>query len=259
LSKLGRILLVAEEVNEICTSNNKDNEYDAMCSNAAAALPSLEEMSDALDRLRRGVEVWINGTAKAPFVYDSAWGGVVNCGCYFDHGTCSNTFPDCPAFFDQGLNFGNGTLLVPFHLHVLIVLRARKNLRCTSSASCLLGFYNDHHFHYGYHIYAAAVVAHFDPKWGRKYWEQVLLLVRDIANPSKEDSAFPLFRHKDWYQGSSWASGVPLPPFLNGKNQESSSEAIAAYEAVALYGGEMVSEASSFYSSFTCSISTTQP
>jgi endo-1,3(4)-beta-glucanase len=105
---------------------------------------------------------------------------------------------------------------------------------------CLLGFYNDHHFHYGYHIYAAAVVAHFDADWGRKFFEQVVMLVRDIANPSVQDSAFPLFRHKDWYQGNSWASGVPLPPYLNGKNQESSSEAIAAYEAVALYGRIMV-------------------
>lgn len=72
-----------------------------------------------------------------------------------------------------------------------------------------------------------------------QYWEQVLLLVRSIANPSREDDAFPLFRHKDWYQGSSWASGIPLPPYLNGKNQESSSEAIAAYEAVALFGKVM--------------------
>jgi endo-1,3(4)-beta-glucanase len=101
------------------------------------------------------------------------------------------------------------------------------------------GFYNDQHFHYGYHIYAAAIVAHFRPEWGRRHWEQVLLLVRSIANPSREDNAFPLFRHKDWYQGNSWASGIPLPPYLNGKNQESSSEAIAAYEAVALYGKVM--------------------
>jgi hypothetical protein len=100
-------------------------------------------------------------------------------------------------------------------------------------------FYNDQHFHYGYHIHGAAVVAHFDPEWGRDHFEQVLLLVRNIANPSKADSAFPLFRHKDWYQGSSWASGVPRPAYLNGKNQESSSEAIAAYESVALYGQVM--------------------
>ena len=100
-------------------------------------------------------------------------------------------------------------------------------------------FYNDQHFHYGYHIHGAAVVAHFDADWGKKHFEEVLLLVRSIANPSEADNAFPLFRHKDWYQGSSWASGVPRPPYLNGKNQESSSEAIAAYESVALFGQVM--------------------
>lgn len=104
------------------------------------------------------------------------------------------------------------------------------------------GFYNDHHFHYGYHIYAAAIVAQFDPKWGRNHFERVLLLVRDIANPSKHDTAFPRFRHKDWYRGHSWASGITAEPYFNGRNQESSSEAIAAYEAIALFGKVMVRE-----------------
>jgi endo-1,3(4)-beta-glucanase len=102
------------------------------------------------------------------------------------------------------------------------------------------GFYNDHHFHYGYHIYSAATVAHFDKDWGRKHFEQVMYLVRDIANPSEHDVHFPKCRQKDWYQGNSCASGV-VPPYPNGRNQESSSEAIAAYEAVSLFGNEMVS------------------
>jgi hypothetical protein len=42
------------------------------------------------------------------------------------------------------------------------------------------GFYNDHHFHFGYHIYAAAVAAKYDNIWGRKFHERILLLVRDI-------------------------------------------------------------------------------
>jgi len=70
------------------------------------------------------------------------------------------------------------------------------------------------------------------------------MLVRDIANPSSEDEYFPAFRHKDWYLGNSWASGIPTvggQPYLNGRNQESSSEAIAAYEGVALFGYSMVS------------------
>ena len=96
------------------------------------------------------------------------------------------------------------------------------------------------HFHYGYFIFASAVVAHFDPEWGRQMFERVLLLIRCIANPSEEDEVFPIWRHKDWYQGHSWASGIAVV-FLNGKNQESSSESIAAYEAIALYGTAMVS------------------
>lgn len=83
------------------------------------------------------------------------------------------------------------------------------------------------------------MVAHFDPNWGKKHFEQVLLLVRDIANPSSDDPSFPRFRHKDWYFGASWASGVPQPAYLNGKNQESSSEAIASAESVALFGQVM--------------------
>ena len=77
-----------------------------------------------------------------------------------------------------------------------------------------------------------------------------MLLVRDIANPSRDDDSFPTFRHKDWYQGNSWASGVVIPPLLNGRNQESSSEAIAAYEGVGLFGEVMVSLFITFLDTF---------
>jgi endo-1,3(4)-beta-glucanase len=85
-------------------------------------------------------------------------------------------------------------------------------------------------------------VSHFDAVWGRKWHQHVLLLVRDIANPSSDDKFFPTWRHKDWYVGFSWASGVVTingKAFPNGRNQESVSEAIAAYEAVAMYGDVM--------------------
>ena len=68
--------------------------------------------------------------------------------------------------------------------------------------------YNDHHFHYGYMIYAAAIVAKNRPEWGREYYDRVLLYIRDIANPSAEDKNFPMFRQKDWYLGNSWAGGL---------------------------------------------------
>ena len=44
---------------------------------------------------------------------------------------------------------------------------------------------------------------------------------------------FPLARHKDFFDGHSWASG--LFQQANGKGQESSSEATNAYYAVYLY------------------------
>ena len=46
--------------------------------------------------------------------------------------------------------------------------------------------------------YVLSVAAKFDNNWGRKFHERVLLLVRDIANPSGEDPYFPAWRHKDW-------------------------------------------------------------
>lgn len=45
------------------------------------------------------------------------------------------------------------------------------------------------------------------------------------------------------FLGNSWASGIALfggRPYLNGRNQESSSEAIAAYEGIAMFGSVMM-------------------
>lgn len=86
-------------------------------------------------------------------------------------------------------------------------------------------------------------MAEYDRDWGRRYFERVMLVIRDIANPSENDKFFPVFRQKDWYLGNSWASGIALfggRPYLNGRNQESSSEAIAAYEGIAMYGSTMM-------------------
>eukprot|EP01126_Amoeba_proteus_P063743 TRINITY_DN8816_c0_g1_i5.p1 TRINITY_DN8816_c0_g1~~TRINITY_DN8816_c0_g1_i5.p1 ORF type:complete len:571 (+),score=87.66 TRINITY_DN8816_c0_g1_i5:494-2206(+) len=94
------------------------------------------------------------------------------------------------------------------------------------------GIYNDHHFHYGYYIYASSVVMKYIPTW--EWSSRVLDLIRDIANPSTSDPYFPVTRHKDWYLGHSWAQG--LDSTQDGKNQESTSEAVNAYYAISLYG-----------------------
>jgi hypothetical protein len=187
LARLARIILVADRTQAVTQT----------------------KLDSAVARLRSGVEIWLNGSAASPFLYDRHWGGISMCGCNFDEsaGVCTNTPPDCPALEDPGQNFG-------------------------------AGFYNDHHFHFGYHIYAAAVVARYDSSWGIRFFQHVLLLIRDIANPSPEDPFFPTFRHKDWFLGFSWANGV-VAVNPNGRNQESSAEAIHAYEAMALYGKVM--------------------
>lgn len=96
------------------------------------------------------------------------------------------------------------------------------------------GYYNDHHFHYGYFLYAAAVLAKGDEGWRDTYADKVLWLVRDIANPSSKDKHFTPFRNMDWFRGHSWASG--LFPFADGRNQESTSEAVNAWYSIKLLG-----------------------
>lgn len=69
-------------------------------------------------------------------------------------------------------------------------------------------YYNDHHFHYGYHILAAATIGHLDPEWAKANADYVNTLARDIANPSPKDTFFPMWRSFDWYHGHSWAHGL---------------------------------------------------
>jgi Glycosyl hydrolase family 81 C-terminal domain len=118
LAKLGRILLIAEEMNEICSpiSNDRNMTYIDACQNIT--LPNKSNFTAALVRLRSSVEVWINGTAETPFVYDAAWGGVVSCGCEFNGNKCRNKFPHCTAFDDPGLNFGVSPFLLRYAIRL---------------------------------------------------------------------------------------------------------------------------------------------
>eukprot|EP00091_Calanus_sinicus_P011310 TRINITY_DN2563_c0_g1_i2.p1 TRINITY_DN2563_c0_g1~~TRINITY_DN2563_c0_g1_i2.p1 ORF type:complete len:402 (-),score=100.47 TRINITY_DN2563_c0_g1_i2:542-1747(-) len=96
------------------------------------------------------------------------------------------------------------------------------------------GMYNDHHFHYGYHIYTAAVLAKADPAWGAQWNDRVLHMVSDVAEPSGASPYYTFTRTKDWYDGHAWASGIFM--FDVGKNQESTSESVNGWYAIYLYG-----------------------
>jgi endo-1,3(4)-beta-glucanase len=72
-------------------------------------------------------------------------------------------------------------------------------------------YYNDHHFHYCYFVYTAAVIGHLDHAWlgearNRNY---VNMLVRDYANTGT-DNYFPFSRAFDWFNGHSWVSNLQL-------------------------------------------------
>ncbi|MFY7954175.1 MAG: glycosyl hydrolase, partial [Armatimonadaceae bacterium] len=95
---------------------------------------------------------------------------------------------------------------------------------------------NDHHFHYGYFVQAAAELARVDPGWAapKRYGAMLAELIDDMACADRNHPRYPYLRCFDIYAGHSWASGNA--PFASGNNQESSSEAINAWAGMALLG-----------------------
>jgi endo-1,3(4)-beta-glucanase len=88
-----------------------------------------------------------------------------------------------------------------------------------------------------YWIFAGAVLKKLDPTWERMSELNTMItsLVRDTANgDSTQDSEFPLYRHFDWFAGHSSSHG--LIPFFDGKDQESTSEAMNFYYSLYLWG-----------------------
>ncbi|RHZ59386.1 glucan endo-1,3-beta-D-glucosidase [Aspergillus thermomutatus] len=94
--------------------------------------------------------------------------------------------------------------------------------------------YNDHHFHYGYFIHAAAIIGSMDPQWLQTSKDWINMLVRDAGNSAGNDPLFPFSRGFDWFHGHSWAKG--LFESFDGKDEESTSEdAMFAY-ALKMWG-----------------------
>ncbi|CAI5735585.1 unnamed protein product [Hyaloperonospora brassicae] len=159
------------------------------------------ELEDIKQKLLTKIEMelvdWLNGTNANHFVYDQTFGGVIT----------------NDGWHNKEADYGNG-------------------------------YYNDHHFHYGYFIYALAAVRKFDPDFIADHLQACALLIGDIGTPLMNSQTsflnelpaqllFPSARHKDWFVGHSYASG--LFPMEVGKSQESSSECINAYYSLALF------------------------
>ena len=95
---------------------------------------------------------------------------------------------------------------------------------------------NDHHFHYGYYIMAASIIARFDPEWAQvdNWGGMIELLIKDAANWDRTDDRFCFLRHMEPYVGYSYASGHA--GFAAGNNQESSSEGLNFASACVSWG-----------------------
>ncbi|CAA0828347.1 glycosyl hydrolase family 81 protein [Striga hermonthica] len=104
------------------------------------------------------------------------------------------------------------------------------------------GIFNDHHYHIGYFIYGISVLAKIDPDWGRKYEPHAYFLMADFMNRRRRrkgnnninNSSYTRLRCFDLYKMHSWAGGLTV--FADGRNQESTSEAVNAYYSAALMG-----------------------
>lgn len=93
--------------------------------------------------------------------------------------------------------------------------------------------FNDHHFHYGYFTYAAALLALVDDDFRNNYGEMITLIAKDYANWDRQDTRFPMFRTFDPWAGHSFAGGMGDD---NGNGQESSSEAMQSWGGLYLLG-----------------------
>ncbi|HLP84094.1 MAG TPA: glycosyl hydrolase [Phycisphaerales bacterium] len=100
---------------------------------------------------------------------------------------------------------------------------------------------NDHHFHYGYFLMAAATVARYDSNWADQFAPMIDLMIRDAANWDRTDARFPILRNFDPYAGYSYASGHQA--FFAGNNQESSSESMNFATACVLWGVQRQNQA----------------
>ncbi|KAJ1967696.1 hypothetical protein H4R35_006634 [Dimargaris xerosporica] len=154
---------------------------------------------DAIAILVDALKPWLKGENSRPLNYDTEW-----------HGICS--LPGmCQPLGDNG-----------------------QPLPGLNQQDHGNGYYNNHHYHYGYLVYAMAVVGKFKPGFLKHYQKQATWLVHDYANYQRDSDYFPFMRAYDFYDMHSWAAG--MKPAQDGKDMSSASESLHAYYAMYLMG-----------------------
>ncbi|KAI8877849.1 glycoside hydrolase family 81 protein [Backusella circina FSU 941] len=148
-------------------------------------LRNAELAQRALDKIKQAITPYLDNTQMDPFVYDDLYKGIVSV----------NGLPvKMGGTGDVNAAFGHS-------------------------------YYNDHHYHQGYLIVAAAIIHYLDPKWRPeelKNWAETL--IRDVNTPVDNDPYFAQFRTWDWFAGHSWAGGIKVDGALDGRDQESVPE-----------------------------------
>ena len=96
--------------------------------------------------------------------------------------------------------------------------------------------FNDHHFHFGYFVYASALLCMLDDDFRANYGPMAREVARDYANWQRSADE-PWFRTFNPYCGHSFAGG--LGNAGNGNGQESSSEAIQGWGGLWLLGAAL--------------------
>ena len=110
--------------------------------------------------------------------------------------------------------------------------------------------FNDHHFHYGYFVYASALLCMLDDDFRQQYGDMARLVALDYANPylpttgaadlpttAQRSIIFPSFRTFNPYLGHSFAGGMGNEG--NGNGQESSSESMQGWGGVWMLGAAL--------------------
>ncbi len=98
---------------------------------------------------------------------------------------------------------------------------------------------NDHHFHYGYYIFAAGQLGLRDPAWATQWKDAINQMIFDVADQSDVNPTpilkFPRMRNWDAYQNMCYAAGFSAPD-SDGNNEESISEEMNFWSGVVLWG-----------------------
>lgn len=198
-----------------------------------------ESCSEIIEALVKDVEALDPGAVTTPssYFYAKLVARAARLALIAEEVGCTDVLPKIKLFLKQTIEpwldgtFGPNGFLYDAKWGGVVT----KQGSLDSGADFGFGVYNDHHYHLGYFVYGIAVLAKIDPAWGRKYGARAYSLMADYMNLStRENSSYTRLRCFDLWKLHSWAGG--LTEFGDGRNQESTSEAVNAYYSAALMG-----------------------